>query len=161
MTHDFIEEFDLEPHPEGGFYRRIYTAGTKASDESYPNRACGSAIYYYLDCHDFSAWHRLDADELWHHYAGSTMTIHIIDEEGQLSHHTLGEPFSMTGAQPQVLVPAGHWFATEVDNENSFCFSGCTVSPAYLYETFELATKDSLTKQYPQHRDIIERLTRQ
>lgn len=160
MSKDLIELFKLEPHPEGGMYRRTFSAQAQFKDET-GKRAVGSAIYYYLASNDFSAWHRLDAEEMLHFYAGTSMTVHVIDPKGNLTHVNLGDPSRSPNLVPQFCVPKGHWMSLEVDCENTFGFVGATVFPAFKMETFEIAKRAELVKQYPQHKDIIERLTRE
>lgn len=155
---DLIRHLDLKRHPEGGYYRQTYKSTTEVSLPQ-GERAVGSAIYYYLESNDFSAWHRLRSDELLHHYAGDRLIIYVIDHDGKLQHLNLGNPID-TQSQAQILVPAGHWFAAEVDHKSSYSLIGCTVFPGFEFLDCEIATKEYLLTQYPQHADIIRRLTR-
>ncbi len=107
----------------------------------------------------FSAFHRIRSDEIWHHYAGGSLTVHVIDSEG--SYRALGLGLDLdAGQSPQVMVPAGSWFGAALDDASSYCLVGCTVAPAFDFRDFELADRAALVGLYPQHRGIIERLTR-
>lgn len=160
MTQNLIEKFNLAPHPEGGYFRRTYTASQKLGAVE-KERSVGSAIYYYLDSDDFSAWHRLNSDEMWHYYAGSGLTVHVISPEGELTHIRIGDPTQGEDEIPQFVVPAGHWFAAEVGCDNTYGFVGCTLFPEYDEASFELADREKLSAKFPQHKDIIHRLTRE
>lgn len=160
-----VKNLGLQPHPEGGFYKQAFKSPhrVKSLDKNRyddEERHAGSAIYYLLNRHDFSAWHRLKSDELWHHYSGSTVRIHIIDKEGNLSSYLLGDPLKNANATHQVHIPAGCWFSAENVNKTSYSLVGCTVTPAFEFKDFELANRESLSRTYPQHTDIINRLTR-
>lgn len=161
MDIDLIEVLGLIEHPEGGYYRETYRSDLQIPGSKDKVRKLATAIYYYLESEDFCAWHRIASDEMWHYYGGSTLTIHVLDDKGKLSHLNLGNPSKGEGVEPQVLLPAGVWFAAEVDCVNSFTLVGCNVFPGFEWEDFELAKARNLLKKYPKHRNIIERLTRQ
>jgi len=160
---DWIEKLKLEPHPEGGFYRQTYRADLVLAKESLPHfagpRAASTAIYFLLDGANFSAFHRLRSDELWHFYVGAPLTVHVIDECGGYSELRLGGSPD-AGEALQAVVKAGCWFASEVRDRKSFALVGCTVAPGFDFEDFELAKRDELTRRYRQHRELIEKLTR-
>ncbi len=117
-----------------------------------------TSIYYMLEGNDFSRFHRLKADELWHFYDGSPLAIYIINAKGELERHILGNDLQ-AGELPLVPVKKNQWFAAELIDKNSFILAGCTVAPGFDYDDFELADKVKLIEAYPQHREIIERLT--
>ena len=96
---------------------------------------------------------------MWHFYQGSPLTIHMISPDGSYSKQVVGLDFE-NGALPQFTVPKEHWFAAEVNQPNSYSFVGCTVSPGFDFRDFELATEESLISLFPQHNEIITRLTR-
>ncbi|MEL7107078.1 MAG: cupin domain-containing protein [Pseudomonadota bacterium] len=126
---DIIAALDLAPHPEGGFYRQTWAAEG-------PGRPAGTAIYFLLKAGAPSHWHRVDAAEIWHHYAGAELTLRIAKTEtGPVQTHLLGP--DLTRARPQVIVPAHHWQAAETTGE--WTLVGCTVSPGFQFEGFELA----------------------
>jgi uncharacterized protein len=97
---------------------------------------------------------------MWHYYNGSAIRIYVIDKDGKLSSHLLGHPLKNSEATHQILVPADCWFAVENVNKFSYSLVGCTVTPAFEFRDFELANRESLSKTYPQHADIIQRFTR-
>ncbi|MDD2817005.1 MAG: cupin domain-containing protein [Thiotrichaceae bacterium] len=154
----WITELGLEPHPEGGFYRRNYTADCYVLPENFAAaRPVASAIYYLLPASQFSALHRIKSDELWHFYAGGSLNIYVITPEGELKILRLGLDLAR-GEQPQQRVPAGCWFGACVAH-GEYVLVGCTVAPAFDFADFELGKRAELWATYPQHADIIERLT--
>jgi predicted cupin superfamily sugar epimerase len=165
----WIQKLALEPHPEGGYYRQTYRADLVLSKDTLPAnfsgpRRAATAIYFLLDARNFSAFHRLQSDELWHFYLGGTLLVHVIEAEGGYSKVQLGND-PEAGEVLQAVVKAGCWFASEVlapdmKDGNSFAVVGCTVAPGFDFEDFELAQREPLATSYPQHRKLIERLTR-
>ena len=159
----WIEKLRLEEHPEGGFFRRTYQSSESTSAECLPDRfggrrAFSSAIYYLLPGDRVSAFHRIKSDELWHFYAGAPLVISVLDTTGRLSTLRLGRDPDR-GESFQAVAPAGHWFGAAVTDPASYCLVGCTVSPGFEYEDFELARRDNLLARFPQHRGLIEQLT--
>ena len=167
MTKDaayWIEKLALEAHPEGGYYQQTYKADLILAKESLPPeftgaRAASTAIYFLLEGENFSAFHRLRSDEVWHFYVGATLLVHVIDEAGEYSEILLGSDPD-AGEVLQAVVKAGCWFASRVKDGKSFALVGCTVAPGFDFEDFEMAKREDLVREYPQHRGVIERLTR-
>lgn len=165
MTADqIIQYLQLQPHPEGGFYREVYrSAGTIDAACLQPffdgSRHFATSIYYLLQAGDFSAFHRIRSDEIWHFYAGGTLLLHMIDTGGQYQCVSLGNTMTQDTAF-QVVMPAGVWFAAEPAPGTSFTLAGCTVSPGFDFRDFEMADKEALVKAYSQHHEIIQRLCR-
>lgn len=173
MTNDaqyWIRKLVLEPHPEGGYYRQTYRAELLLPKEALPSdfrgpRAASTAIYFLLTAQNFSAFHRLRSDEMWHFYAGSALRVHVIEPDGRYSEMRLGTDLE-SGETLQAVVKAGCWFASEVlaqevsEDAKAFALVGCTVSPGFDFDDFELASREGLVRSYPQNRDVIERLTR-
>jgi predicted cupin superfamily sugar epimerase len=160
----WIEALQLVRHPEGGFYREVYRADERMARAHLPPRfqsdhAFCTAIYYLLAGHDFSALHRIRQDEVWHHYDGAALTVHVIDPQGSYSALLVGKEVAR-GEQPVAVARAGCWFGATVNDAASFTLAGCTVAPGFEFEDFELADRRQLTAQFPQHADLIERLTR-
>ncbi len=165
LAKKYIQELHLEPHPEGGFYRKTYQSSISINEHDLPdrfegNRFAASAIYFLLTNDSFSAFHRLQADELWHFYTGSPITLYCIDLNHQLQTYYLGNPLIHPKASFQVHIPSQTWFAAEVTNTDGFALVGCTLSPAFDFADFELANKGKLLKEYPQYAELIERLIR-
>ncbi|GLI35369.1 cupin domain-containing protein [Desulforhabdus amnigena] len=160
----WIEKLGLSPHPEGGYFIQTYRSDESVRDGQLPRRFEGdrvfsTAIYYLLEGKQFSAFHRIKSDEIWHFYTGSSLTLYVIDGEGRLSRKKLGNAWE-NGEAFQVVVKAGCWFAASVNDPDSYALVGCTVAPGFEYEDFELAERKRLIKEYPQHQRIIERLTK-
>ena len=133
MTPDqIIETLDLQPHPEGGWYRQTWIA-----DAPDGIRPAGTCIYFLLKSGTSSHWHRVDAAEIWHYYAGAPLILSISEtEKGPATRHLLG-PDLTANQRPQFIVPAHHWQAAVTTGE--FTLVGCTVSPAFQFDGFELA----------------------
>ncbi len=161
----WIDQLGLSPHPEGGQYRVTYTADLKIPQSALPSsfhgdRSASTAIYFLLEGSDFSAFHRIASDELWHFYAGSTLVVYVIDTEGHLSALLLGS-HPEAGEVFQAAVPAGCWFASRVEDAKGYALVGCTVAPGFDFADFALARRAELTELYPAHAQLIAGLTRQ
>jgi predicted cupin superfamily sugar epimerase len=160
----WIEKLRLEPHPEGGYYRQTYRADLLLPQHALPPqftgmRTASTAIYFLLEEDDFSAFHRLYSDELWHFYVGGSLLVHVINPDGIYSEIQLGNDLE-AGEVLQAVVKAGCWFASRVKDRKSFALVGCTVAPGFDFADFELAKREELGKRYPQHRELIEKMTR-
>jgi uncharacterized protein len=160
----WVERLGLRRHPEGGYYRETYRSEEGISGNHLParfggDRAFSTAIYFLLEGEDFSALHTIKQDEVWHFYEGSSLTIHVIEADGTHAAIRLGRNLG-AGEEPQAVVRAGRLFGAVVNDPASFALVGCTVAPGFDFADFEMPTRDSLLARYPQHRDLIERLTR-
>lgn len=161
---DLIHYYHLLPHPEGGLYRETYRAGLILEAYCTPTPIAGprnasTAIYFLLRAGDFSAFHRIQSDELWHFYAGGTLEIVVILTTGDVEIIRLGNNI-LEGETFQAVVPAGCWFASRPVAGAAYSFVGCTVAPGFDFADFELADRHLLTQQYPQHNTIIQQLCR-
>jgi uncharacterized protein len=155
----WIEKLKLQPHPEGGFYKETYRSeGTTEVGEEGKIRHHSTAIYFLLLENKFSAFHRIQSDELWHFYAGSCINIFFIDHEENLQTIRLGSN-TEAGEQFQAVVPAHCWFAARMVQPYSYALVGCTVAPGFDFKDFEMAERKNLIRQYPQHAQIITSLT--
>jgi predicted cupin superfamily sugar epimerase len=125
-----IEHLELRPHPEGGHYRETWR-----HDPGDGSRGAGTAILYLLAVGERSAWHRVDADELWLYHSGSPLRLETSD--GASHHESLLGMDLEAGQRPQLHVPAGHWQAA--DTLGAWTLVSCTVAPAFRFEGFELA----------------------
>ena len=132
-ANDIIASLDLKPHPEGGHYRETFRDPAVDAD----GRSRSTAIYFLLARGERSHWHRIDAVEVWHYYAGDALTLQIADDDGTHS-ITLG-PGLAAGEAPQAIVPAYAWQAAE--SAGVWTLVGCTVAPGFDFATFELAPK--------------------
>jgi predicted cupin superfamily sugar epimerase len=160
----YVQAFHMQPHPEGGFYAstyrsREYIPAAALPDRFPADRLVSTAIYFLLAGHQFSAFHRIKSDELWHFYDGCGLEIYVIHPDGRGEVLRLGRDIAQ-GYAFQQLVPAGCWFASRPVDSTSFCLVGCTVAPGFDFEDFELANCAALTQQFPAHRSWIEQLTR-
>lgn len=152
---------ELIPHPEGGFYKETYRSNGQVKDP-YPGaefRSFSTAIYFLLVSGNFSAFHKIKQDEMWHFYDGDAIDLHIISAKGEYSLVKIGRNFT-EGEVPQYVVKAGDWFASEVSTINFYSLAGCTVSPGFDFEDFEMAKANELIQEFPQHKEVILRLTR-
>ena len=155
------ERLDLSELPgEGGYYKETYRSDKTIilPSETDGERSISTSIYYLLDGTQFSAFHRLKSDEIWHFYIGSSITLYIINRMENLSEVKLGSNIEK-GELFQIQVRAESWFAATVNDISSYALIGCTVSPGFDYLDFELGDRKKLIERYPQHRSIIEKLT--
>ncbi len=157
----WIQNLDLKPHPEGGFYKEMFRSNILINKDELPvgyksSRRLATSIFYLLRSEDISRLHRLKSDELWYFHYGSAVRIMYIDHVGKKHTKMLGsnlekaEYFSMH-------IPAGNIFAAEVQEPNSFSVFSCVVSPGFEFEDFEMFDKEDLIQAYPKHIDFIEK----
>ncbi len=162
---EWIRDLDLSPLPEeGGWYREVYRSKEYISKNSLPDRfqskrTFSTSIYYLLTGCDFSAFHRIKQEEIWHFYEGSSLSIHIIEKNGKYKRIRLGRDFN-NGECFLAVINQGDLFAAVVDNEDSFSLVGCTVAPGFEFEDFEAPKRGQLLALYPEHEIIIKKLTR-
>jgi len=131
---DIIARLELKPHPEGGYYRETFRDASVDAQ----GRARSTAIYFLLAKGDRSQWHRIDAVEVWHYYAGDVLSLQIADDGGQ--HIVRLGPDLAAGEAPQAVVPAGTWQSAA--STGDWTLVGCTVAPGFDFATFELAERD-------------------
>lgn len=125
-----IARLDLAPHPEGGYYRQTWIADNDG-------RATGTCIYFLLKSGQGSHWHKVDAVEIWHYYAGAPLMLSLAaDDSGPVVDHLLG-PDLAKGQFPQAIVPHSHW--QKAATTGDWTLVGCTVSPGFRFEGFTLA----------------------
>ena len=132
---ELIRLLDLKPHPEGGHFSETFR-GARTVD----GRAASTAIYFLLARGERSHWHRVDAVEIWHFYAGAPLVLEMAaSEAGPIRRMKLGPDIAM-GERPQGVVAAGHWQAAESMGE--WTLVGCTVAPGFEFANFEMAPED-------------------
>ena len=136
MTADqIIEKLNLAPHPEGGWFAETWRA--QADGETRPS---GTAILFLLKAGERSHWHRVDATEIWHYHTGAPLTLRMSpSDRGPATSHILGTDLTR-GQKPQIIVPAHHWQSAQ--STGDWTLVGCTVSPGFQFEGFELAARD-------------------
>jgi len=130
---EIIATLAMQRHPEGGWYVQTFR------DENGGARGHSTAIYYLLPAGEVSHWHRVDAAEVWHWYAGGPLELTISPDGTESVIHQLG-PDLVNGERPQLVVPANAWQTARPLGD--WTLIGCTVSPAFLFEAFELAPPD-------------------
>jgi predicted cupin superfamily sugar epimerase len=160
----WIKVLGLKMHPEGGYFKETYRSDEIISKNFLPQRFDGdrvfsTCIYYLLNQTDFSAFHEINQDEVWHFYDGSSLTIHIIDQNGTYSYAKLGRDIEK-GESFQKVVKANSLFAAAVSDIKSYSLVGCTVSPGFDYKDFKMPVRSKLVDRYPQHKEIIEKFTK-
>ena len=161
---EWIDRLRLAPHPEGGWFRETYRADEEIAAAALPARfggvrAFSTAIYFLLDAPAVSALHRIRSDEVWHFYRGDALTVFTIAADGVLGTSRLGADPGH-GETFQLVVRGGTWFGAALDRDDAFALVGCTVAPGFDFADFELAERAELIARFPQHRAMIERLTR-
>lgn len=175
----WIKRLRLCPHPEGGYYRETYRSPEIIAKSHLPKRYNGkrsfaTAIYFLLRGDQFSAFHRLKSDEIWHFYDGEALSIFVIGQGGRLTTFKLGLNMEK-GEQPQFVIRAGAWFAaalvkqstksiiqnpkSKIENKDSYALIGCTVAPGFDFSDFETGDRLKLCRQFPKHRALISKLT--
>lgn len=159
----YVGTLQMQPHPEGGFYASTYRSAETIPAAALPARFSGdrlisTAIYFLLKGNQFSAFHRIKSDELWHFYDGCGLEIFVIEPDGNARVLLLGRDLQQ-GFAFQQLVPAGCWFASRPVDPSSFSLVGCTVAPGFDFSDFELAGREELLQQYPSHREWIVQFT--
>ncbi|MFW7402511.1 cupin domain-containing protein [Vagococcus fluvialis] len=152
---EWIKELNLEAHPEGGFYLR-----TEESEETITcqnkTRKLYTSIYFVLTEESPSHFHQLTADEIWYYHYGEPLTVHCIYEDGTYEAVKVGKD-TQKGERLHFNVPAGTIFGSTVEKDYSLV--SCVVVPGFDFEDFKLFTKEELLKDYPEHEEIITRLT--
>ncbi len=144
---DWIEKLQLAKHPEGGYYRETYRASVNVPTPA-GKRAASTAIYFLLPAGEVSLLHRIKSDEVWHFYAGSSLTVHVLGEAD----------IELNAGNPQAVVSAGRWFGATVSGE--FVLVGCTVAPGFDFKDFEMGDRAALLREFPRQKQLIERLTK-
>lgn len=159
----WISHLQLSHHIEGGSFREVYRSEMKADlTGQHPFNATKNfctSIYFLLERGQFSAFHKIASDEIWHFYAGDRLVIYEIDSLGNLQTHLLGSD-PTKGEHFQCVIKAGNWFASRVEGDGEYALVGCTVSPGFDFSEFELAEQEALSNSYPQHAPLIRELTR-
>jgi predicted cupin superfamily sugar epimerase len=160
----WIDKLQLTPHVEGGAFREVYRSELVIPRHSLPllfqgDRSASTHVYFLLHNGQFSAFHRIAADEVWHFYTGDPLLVYEFTHSGRLVTHRLGgDPDKEDGLV--AVVRAGNWFGSTLADGGDYALVGCTVAPGFDFADFELADRGALVRQYPEHSQLIERLTR-
>ena len=159
----WISKLQLATHIEGGAFREIYRSPVLAPLSALPgsfggDRSFCTSIYFLLQQHQFSAFHKIKSDEVWHFYYGDALIVYEIDQQGQVIEHRLGcDPEN--NERFQCVISAGNWFAARLAPGGEYALVGCTVSPGFDFTDFELAKQQELIATYPAHQQLIKELT--
>ncbi len=149
-----IQELQLKPHPEGGYYAETYRSSENIETKN-GERSLMTVIYFLLTSQDVSRFHVIESDEHWFHHEGADLSIHVLDETGyQLL--TLGK--NSTNAKPQQCVPKRKIFGSTVDSDETYALVSCVVAPGFDFADFKLLSKETLLAQFPKQTEIIARL---
>ena len=159
----WIEKLDLQPHSEGGYFRETYRSGETISRHALPERFNGdrvlsTCIYYLLKESQYSAFHTIQQDEIWHFYEGAPLVLHILTPNNSYRTINLGRN-PETGESLQAIVEAGSWFAASVNDNASYSLVGCTVAPGFDFADFKLADRGHLMELFPDYRELIKKFT--
>jgi len=149
---EIVERFEMSEHPEGGFYKENFR-----SAQTHENRSVLSSIYYLLHDDHVSNLHVIDADEAWYHHEGDDLIIHTFHPVNGYKALILG---NSENAEPFHIVEAGTVFGSGLSKNDSYALVSCAVAPAFLFEKFELVSRDELLKDFPEQEEIILKLTR-
>lgn len=155
---DLVNYYQLIPHPEGGYYRQIDKSAEILDEGQGKQRARYTSIYFLLTHDNPSRFHRLTSDEIWYFHLGSPLTVHMISPEGEYKKVELGSDLSK-GQVLQFTVPKGYIFGSTVEEPEGFAFVSCMVAPGFEFDDFTLFTRQALLETYPQHQEIVRRLT--
>lgn len=157
-----IEKFDLKKHPEGGYFAETYRSAERCNPAGAKgaSRSTCTAIYYLLPAGTQSDLHRLKSDELWHFYLGGPLNMHFFYQDGSYEMATLGTDIE-NDESPQIFVPGGTWFGARPAEGVEFTLVGCTVSPGFEFDDFELGDRATLLEMFPDHASLVRELTSQ
>jgi uncharacterized protein len=160
----WLDKLQMTRHVEGGAFREVYRSELIIPRKSLPlffqgDRSASTPIYFFLAEGQFSAFHRIAADEHWHFYFGDPLVVYEISHNGRLLTHRLGND-PLNGESFHAVIKAGSWFASAPAEGSEYALVGCTVAPGFDFGDFELADGEVLAGQYPAHAELIRKLTR-
>jgi len=153
---ELVKNLDLKAHPEGGYYSETYRSGLELETKE-GFRSLATCIYFLMTSDNVSKFHSIAGDEIWFYHEGSPLTVHILSDKGY--EKLLVGPLDGLGHQPQQLVPPGVIFGSTVEEPESYSLVSCMVSPGFDFRDFRLYGADELSAKWPDHDDIIRRLT--
>lgn len=152
---ELVTQFNLQAHPEGGFYSETYRSDQLTASQ---NRNLVTCIYFLLTSENVSNFHRIKSDEMWFFHEGSSLTVHTLDPQNGHLQHAVGNEIQK-GQTPQLVVPKNTIFGSSVTDENSYSFVSCVVAPGFDFNDFELFSRKVLLEEYPESESIIRQLT--
>ena len=155
----WIKKLGLQKHPEGGYFTNTYVSDKKIDLPEYDGtRSACTAIYYLLTGNQFASFHTVSSDEIWHFYSGSSLTLHVINSNGEMEKILIGPSYDK-GERFQVIIKSGCWFSASINDKKSYSLVGCTVSPGFDYRDWKLGDRKKLLEQYPQYGKLIKKYT--
>jgi uncharacterized protein len=160
----WIQTLGLQRHPEGGHFREVYRSSESLRGKALPerfngDRSLGTAIYYLLEGHAFSAFHQLKQDEIFHFYDGNPAIVYTLQAQGLVVYRLGRDP--RKGQLPMLVLPSGTVFAVELEGHHGFALMGCTVSPGFDFQDLDIVSRDDLVRQFPEHYELVQRLSLQ
>lgn len=160
----WVQKLQLTTHVEGGSFKEVYRSSLilyhpQLQPEFSGDRNVSTSIYFLLEHEQFSAFHRIASDELWHFYFGDPLIIYEIEQNGNLKEHLLGNN-PENNESFQCVIKAGNWFASRPAQGSEYSLAGCTVSPGFDFDDFQLAERKQLSETFPRHAPLIHSLTR-
>jgi hypothetical protein len=155
----WIEKLQLQKHPEGGWFKETYRSEEVIPAVALPtgfsgNRSFSTSIYYLLEGDDFSSFHRIKSDEIWHYYMGNSAVEILTIENGKVRKLFCGNRPD-ENQHLQVVVPKNTWFAAQLVNNKGFALVGCTVSPGFYFEDFEMANQELIGQNPEIEKEIV------
>lgn len=150
---ELVDRLNLSPHPEGGYYREVYRSKEDIKRSGGELRNAGTGIYFLLPAEIYTSWHRVTSDELWHFYEGDRLILEVIDSDGEFKQLPLCEKLP-AGCDYQRLVPQNCW--QRAYSTGAYSLAGCTVTPGFEFEDFEMVEQEQLANWYP---EIAEKIT--
>jgi uncharacterized protein len=152
---ELVTQFNLQAHPEGGFYSETYRSDQLTASQ---DRNLVTCIYFLLTSENVSNFHRIKSDEIWFFHEGSSLTVHTLDPQNGHLQHAVGNEIQQ-GQTPQLVVPKNTIFGSSVTDENSYSFVSCVVAPGFDFNDFELFSRKVLLEEFPESESIIRQLT--
>ncbi|MDE7315684.1 MAG: cupin domain-containing protein [Mucispirillum sp.] len=149
-----IKKLNLAPHTEGGYFKRYYQSNKYIMKDDCVKCRAGSAIYYLLKKGQFSAWHSILSDEIWHYYKGGLLEIYEIKKDSSLICHKLGDSLIYNDASYSAVIESRSIFAARII-EGEYILTGCSLHPEFSYDDFILYKKEEMLLKHPNHSDII------
>lgn len=153
---ELVEQLQLKPHPEGGYYAETYRSDLNVPTD-HGRRSLMTCIYFLLTSENSSKFHQIKSDEMWFFHEGSPLTVHVLSDKGY--EKLLVGPSDQQGNLPYQLVKSGVIFGSTVDLRDSYSLVSCAVAPGFDFEDFRLVPKEELLEKWPEEADIIHRLT--
>lgn len=157
---EVVNKLDLAPHPEGGYFRQTYI---KPANQESGTTPVATGIFFLITGDNFSTWHRVPHDEIFHFYGGLSVEISMINSKGELKTKILGQDFT-NGETPQAVVPGGSWQALRIkspDSDDSWALLGTTMAPGFEFQTFEIGRGADLAEEFPEHDLVIREFARE